>query len=516
MALKSIIAQTTENTLKDIQTKILSMMSTLPTHNIKKRQLGILLGLGSFIAATAFGARNAAEIQHIANDQHKLKDEMNFILDTQQMQQTAINHLNTVSANITALLADLFINNAAVYESGAQRVIFKTMEGSSIITDTLQAAQSNRLAVNLLPSEAILKIYQSIETRAKTEGYQPLIEKANELFQIETSYLSAPGNQIMLLVHVPLVKEGYKFQLLKFIPFPLSQTLAHNASITPKVAQDLLAIRTKRGRTEYQILATSDLIGCTKLGNNFKCPGRSILRTQLEDTCLGSLYHQHLQGVLRNCEFEVRTDQEHVFELSNNQFLVSSPQPFHTTIECGEDTHTVKLTKLSQIHIQGGCEVTLRQHTLRPELNLFTDFGVINFEWTWDPTELFPSIPLPEIATIIDSFKDSGIHTLNVKEIAKWKLHHLHPVSPMTNLIILVIVFALLFSGLIVLCFYYKCNCYRWDSCALLPRDRVNYGHGKTQQQIDRELQPIASTSADTIVKKVPYPDLSTCYEIRT
>jgi hypothetical protein len=484
MQLKNIIANAARSTLEDYRAHILAQLELLPEHNIVKRQLETLFGIAGFLTATYMGTRNAVQIQHIANNQHKIKEEQNFILDTISLQQKQITTIQTLAANITSLIEEMYVDNPAVFEAGVQRALFKAREGSEVITSALQFAQLKRLSSTLMPTQTVEALFQEIQLRAKTEGYQPLIDKMNDLFQLETSYLSGPRNKILLLVHIPLVKEGHKYQLLRFIPFPLSQTLAHNASITPKVDKDLLAIRTKEGQTEYKVLDYSDLIGCDKLGNNYRCEGRNVLQTQLEDTCLGSLHRQNLQGVLDTCQFEVKTNQEHVFELSNRNFLISTPEPFHTSIECGEESHSVKIERLTKLNVQGGCQVRLRQHVIRPERDLFIDYKVIHFEWTWDTAQLFPLVDIPEISNIISAFNKAGINTIDAHQIQHWRLEHLEDIPSNTGLFVATGVIALICIILAILSFYYKCRCYRWDSCEILPRHR----HQVSQQDDDYEL----------------------------
>ena len=517
MQQKNIIANAARDTFNDLKNKLNTTIALLPKQHLHKRSLAFITGALSFITGTAFGIRNAYEIQHIANDQHKIKEQQNFILDTLTLQQKAITHIEEIAYNITSLIEAQFQDNPAVFEAGVQRVLFKAKEGFEIINNAIQQAQNHRLCINLLTYEAATELFEEIQNRAKLEGYQPLIENINDLFQIDTSYLSAPGNQLLLIVHVPLVKDGYKYQLLRYIPFPLSQTLSYNASITPKVEKDLLAIRTKRGLTEHKILDYSDLVGCDKIGENYRCDGRSILKTQLEDTCLGALHHQHLPGVLANCEFEIKPNQEHIFELSNSNFLISTPESFHTTIECGETSHSVKIDRLSQINIQGGCQVQLRQHVIRPERDIFADFKVIRFEWMWDPAELFPPIHLPYLEHIINSFKTSGIHNIKVQDIQKWNLEHRDQISSSTSFISIIVISVVIFIVFIVFSFYFKCRCYRWDSCVILPRSR--HTHKPSQQELDQdiELKDVQFTGPP-IIKQALYPKLpldTPMYELR-
>jgi hypothetical protein len=76
-----------------------------------------------------------------------------------------------------------------------------------------------------------------------------------------------------------MVAEGNKLNLLQFILFPLSQSLRANTTVTPKVEQDLIAVGKDH---QYKLMGQTDLAGCTKLGLNFLCEGRSVLKTDIK------------------------------------------------------------------------------------------------------------------------------------------------------------------------------------------------------------------------------------------
>ncbi len=73
--------------------------------------------------------------------------------------------------------------------------------------------------------------------------------------------------------------------------YGVSQSLGANTTVTPKVDKDLIAVGKHH---QYKILGQTDLAACTKLGQNFLCEGRSVLRTDIEDSCLGALYLHNL------------------------------------------------------------------------------------------------------------------------------------------------------------------------------------------------------------------------------
>jgi len=105
----------------------------------------------------------------------------------------------------------------------------------------------------------------------------------------------------------------------------LSQSLGANTTVTPKVNKDLIA----GGKYhQYKILGQTNLAGCTKLGQNFLCEGRSMLRTGIEDSCLGALFLHKLPGVLKHCQVQLGETRETVFQIGPNQWLVSAPENY--------------------------------------------------------------------------------------------------------------------------------------------------------------------------------------------
>jgi len=56
--------------------------------------------------------------------------------------------------------------------------------------------------------------------------------------------------------------------------------------VTPKVEEDLIPVGKNH---RFKFLGHTDLAGCTKLGQNFLCEGQNVLRTDIEDFCVGAL-----------------------------------------------------------------------------------------------------------------------------------------------------------------------------------------------------------------------------------
>jgi hypothetical protein len=213
-----------------------------------------------------------------------------------------------------------------------------------------------------------------------------------------------------------MVAEDNKLNLLQFIPFPLSQSLGANTTVTPKVDKDLIAVGKHH---QYKILGQTDLAACTKLGQNFLCEGRSVLRTDIEDSCLGSLYMHHLPGTLKNCHFELGETKEHVFQTGPSQWLVSAPQKFSSVLQCEKSHDTIFIQPISTITVNPGCKLYLNSHVIQPDTNQRSNFEIRHHSWEWDIKQLFPSSNLTDIAEELVQLRKQGSFIVTAKDLQK-------------------------------------------------------------------------------------------------
>jgi hypothetical protein len=233
-----------------------------------------------------------------------------------------------------------------------------------------------------------------------------MINQPSDLFQIDTSYLH--GNKtVSLILHEPMVSEENKLNLLQFIPFPLSQSLGANTTVTPKVYKDLIAVGKHH---QYKILGQTDLAACTKLGQNFHCEGRSIFRTDIEDSCLGALNLHNLPGTLKHCHFKLGETREHVFQTGPSQWLVLAPETFSLVLQCEKSHVTIFVKPISSITVNPGCKLYLKSHVIQPDTNQRSKFEIRHHSWEWDVQELFPTSNLSDIANELIEFRKQGNH----------------------------------------------------------------------------------------------------------
>jgi hypothetical protein len=179
---------------------------------------------------------------------------------------------------------------------------------------------------------------------------------------------------------------------------------------------DLIAIGRNEGTAHrYKLLTHADLAGCIQRNHIFLCEGHQVLRTDLEGSCLGSLYLQSQVGVRENCKLERKQLREMVFQVSATDHLVVSPYPHTTQITCKNGTHyPIRIRTTSRIHINPGCSLTLFNHTLRSDQSTRIKAEPLLFSWAFNPLTL-PSELISEAKHLDDQVNQlkSSISTLN-------------------------------------------------------------------------------------------------------
>ena len=99
--------------------------------------------------------------------------------------------------------------------------------------------------------------------------------------------------------------------MFEYIPFPMTMSTSENHIVLPRPGHhNVLTLSQKQ---EYQVLASSELSQCFKLGRVHYCQGQQILKTNFRKTCLGALYVKDAEASSWYCNFQVQPADEPVF-----------------------------------------------------------------------------------------------------------------------------------------------------------------------------------------------------------
>ena len=209
-------------------------------------------------------------------------------------------------------------------------------------------------------------------------------------------------------------------QFFQLVPFPIANSNKSNSSMMPNVKEDLIAIGAEH---QFQLLSQTDLQACQLYWTSYLCSGRHTTRTDLEDTCLGAYYLENWKAANKLCLFDFIPAKEHVYKMSSNKWIISSPTPFSTKIKCNKVFSTINLKALSLVTVPTRYTMHLKTHNIHPGSSISDmDMEVKHFQWKWDPAQMFPNFNTKAFNNTMNSIKETSAvsidyinHEVNLK-----------------------------------------------------------------------------------------------------
>jgi hypothetical protein len=216
------------------------------------------------------------------------------------------------------------------------------------------------------------------------------VHEPSDLFQVETSYIYKPDdNTFILVLHVPLVTPHNLLPLFEFIPLPVHFNFSGNVSITPEVGnKNMIAVGHSQS---YQIISSSDLQMCNKMGETYFCKGRNVLQTHLTKTCLRALYLADAKNIQDRFKFSIGGAQEKIFRLDSNTYVVYSPGKINTNHVCpkAKSMSAIQISSGQTVRINPSCYIRTMDHIITTDNSEEIQINSKWLEWTWALGQLF-------------------------------------------------------------------------------------------------------------------------------
>jgi hypothetical protein len=206
------------------------------------------------------------------------------------------------------------------------------------LTRVLQAMPLCLLLINFLDSTKLWHLFDTATRKAKLYHYQLMIRHPSDLFQIETSYLQN-GQDVHLILHIPMAPADSILWIFQLHSFPLPFTDPH--FLMPDPANQILAISWWLNCLSVE-MSVVNLMGCHRINSAYLCKRHSIMRWELNSTCLGSLYVQDFLGTMALCKMKILEQTEMVLQLQDNWYLVYSLSSFTSYIICLNNSNSEK------------------------------------------------------------------------------------------------------------------------------------------------------------------------------
>jgi hypothetical protein len=248
------------------------------------------------------------------------------------------------------------------------------------IIRAIQAAHQCRLSIDLLNATRLQDLFHAAQ--AQINKCQLLVSHPSDLFQIETSYFYN-GQDILLLLHIPMAPADSILRLFQLHLFPLPFTKTH--FLLPKPANPIFALSSCMERQSTE-LSMVNLMDCHKINYMHLCEEHGVLKKDLNSTCLGSLYQQDFAGTMALCEMEITTQKETVLPLGDNWYLVHLPRQFTGHVTCRNLSNSKVFLKPGPNHfyVSPSCRLQLADHLIISDVSLKLDNIIKHYEWELD------------------------------------------------------------------------------------------------------------------------------------
>ena len=402
--------------LKTIMPLVSSSPTSFQTSELRVKRalpaLPLLLLKGIF--GTIHGLYTRRQYKQLKTELHGVIKEQKRLIELIREQTISNLNLTDTQQHLMKLLGDFnLVTPARILATvkGLEQLIDQELDR---IYDAVQQAQSRRLSVTLLSGQQLDALFNGIKARADTLGTELLLERPSDLFQIELSY-AFDGEDITLVLHVPMTSKRSKLRLMKFLPFPLSFSATH--FLIPRPTHVLFAISSDEPRL-YLELDEADLEGCYRIGSTHLCERMGILSNVLETSCLGSMYAQKFQQSMSSCIMDVVPLSETVLQLEDNWFLIYATTSFTGYVTCRNSSSSEHHLKMgvNKLPLSPSCSLRLQNHVIFADSSLQTSSQFKEFQWNLDDVT-FSAEEVSEAEEVLSQVAEEGANRPTLAEV---------------------------------------------------------------------------------------------------
>ena len=172
------------------------------------------------------------------------------------------------------------------------------------------------------------------------------------------------------------------------------------------------------------------------------------LHTQINQTCLGSIYSQNIHIAKKRCPVKFTESEESLFNIAANEYIFLTKEPQTIQITCTKATTHVAVHKEKRITLKAGCEIKTDKTSTTMGHNLYTNQDIITWPFNWNLSHTMFDMDPHELEKVIKSL--NHIHYPNTL------IRDLHQIihSPHTITFWITIVILIIFTCLVLILLY--------------------------------------------------------------
>ncbi len=393
------VADISKSCLADKLNDFTNILAALPEYEIVSRDKRFLdlISFGMSAAALTLATFNTARISKLETQR------LDHLVDITNLHEQHFKAVDQKLDDVSSKLALLLRINKGHFAKMTDFMEQKFGTAVAISERLIRTAYSNRLSPGALQLDALLEIVCYVNEVATNSDMLSFIHKLSDLFLVETSYVYKPDEKTyVLILHVPLVTPHNLMPLFEFIPLPVYFNFTSNVTVTPEVGpNNMIAI----GHSEsYQLLSSSDLQDCNKLGDTYFCKGRNVLLKDLTKTCLGALYLADHSNIQIKCKFTVDGAQEKILRLDSHTYVVYSLGKISTNQVCpkAKSISAVQISSGQTIRVNPSCYIRTMDHIITADDSEEVEILDKWLDWIWTLPQLFQQ---PESEVVLSAIE---------------------------------------------------------------------------------------------------------------
>jgi len=403
------IAEISRSCIDDKVKDFIDILDALPQNEVITRDKRFLdlIALGVSAAALTLSTFNSAKISNLETQIASSNKRIDHLVDITSLHEKHFKAVDQKLDDVADKVALMLKVNKVHFAKMTDFMEQKFGTAVAISERLIHTAYNNKLAPGALHHEALLEIVKYVNEIAENSELLSFIHQPSDLFLVETSYVYKPDEKLFVLVmHVPLVAPQNLMQLHEFIPLPVHFNFSGNVSVTPEVGNDnMIAVGHSQS---YQIISSSDLQTCNKMGDTYFCKGRNVLLTDLTKTCLGALYLANAKDIQDRCKFSIGGAQEKIFRLDSNTYVVYSLGKINTNHVCpkAKSISAIQISSGQTVRVNPSCYVRTMDHIITADDSEELEIHSKWLDWTWTLGQLFQQPENEKVTKAIDRLRE--------------------------------------------------------------------------------------------------------------
>ena len=332
---------------------------------IMKRQASILLAGAGLVAGgawlmhathldTLLGLKDDSE-DHLQVKLEEVAHQLNSEEDSIKELHKTMSSLMRVETKIVSLEHFQELLSTLHFHFAALRIrVNNLIQG---LADLLR----HHVSPSLISYHALKLGFQTIIDKALSNGLQPIIANAADLYTLEASHLFDKNTfSLFVSIAVPLEDPRDSMELYSYLPFPTAVNTSGSSVpkfILAKPENPFLAVNDQT--QTYLELQTSDLLLCHNLGRKYICPKNGV-KMGSQNSCLVSLYQGDSQGIFDNCEHTL-ANRDFILQKNFNSYLIYIHNNKQLDIKCkfSENEHSKTFSKIITLFLPFDCIASL-------------------------------------------------------------------------------------------------------------------------------------------------------------